>query len=156
MHATLGQRFIGRLIDNFVMLVPGLIVGALLSSAIEDPEETMLPFFIGFALGALPGLIATWVLIALRDKSIGKLLMRTHLARADGRGRVGFVRGVIAREWVISLLGLVPVVGRLVGLVDGLAVLRPSRRTVHDEIAGTVVLQDGTTLDGADRADVFS
>jgi len=47
---------------------------------------------------------------------------------------------VVLREWVVSLMGLVPVVGRFISLVDAAMIFGAKRRCLHDIIAKTKVI----------------
>jgi uncharacterized RDD family membrane protein YckC len=84
--------------------------------------------------------IVQWVLISRNGQSIGKRIIRTRIVRVDGTNP-GFVYGVFLRSWVPMGLQFIPFVGSFIGLADALFVFRNDRRTIHDHIAGTKVIQ---------------
>lgn len=71
-------------------------------------------------------------LISLNGQTIGKYIMGVRVVRVDGR-RMTFWRGVL--RWVGYFLSALPLgLGFLMALVDD------QRRTLHDRLAGTVVV----------------
>jgi uncharacterized RDD family membrane protein YckC len=95
--------------------------------------------------------IYQWYLIATTGQTIGKRVAHVRIVRVDDTP-VGFVDGVLLREWVMSIIvtvaGLVltwlPVFGPgaslLVGIVDYLPIFAVDRRCLHDHLAGTKVI----------------
>ena len=61
--------------------------------------------------------------------------------RADGTP-VTLSRVIFLRWLPVVLLGMIPFVGRVVGLVDALLIFRTERRCLHDNIADTIVITD--------------
>jgi uncharacterized RDD family membrane protein YckC len=80
-----------------------------------------------------------WYLIAKTGQTIAKRWLGIKVVRMDGRS-VGFVHGVILREWVTTAFAFIPLVGRLFNLADAAAIFGQDRRCVHDQIAGTKVV----------------
>ncbi len=91
------------------------------------------------AIYAIPtGLsIIQWNLIATEGKSIAKKILKMRIIRADG-GSPGFIQGVVMRNWLRTLLNLLP----FFGMADALFILRDSKRCLHDFIAGTHVIDE--------------
>jgi hypothetical protein len=52
----------------------------------------------------------------------------------------GFFTNVVLRDWIIGLIGLLPLVGWIVKTVDILFIFRNDRRCIHDMIANTMVI----------------
>ncbi|MEZ6133298.1 MAG: RDD family protein [Pirellulaceae bacterium] len=77
-----------------------------------------------------------WNLIATRGQSMGKMLLFIRIVNDRGNPP-GFVQGVILRDWVRVLLGLIP----FFNIIDILFIFGESRRCIHDFIAGTRVVQ---------------
>jgi uncharacterized RDD family membrane protein YckC len=49
----------------------------------------------------------------------------------------------LLRNWLFALAGLVPGVGGLVGLADGLVIFSgDQRQTLHDRVAKTMVIRE--------------
>jgi uncharacterized RDD family membrane protein YckC len=78
--------------------------------------------------------------VALTGQSIGKRLIGTRIVLADGTP-AGFVHGVLLREWLLLPYRGVPILGGVIGLGDVLAIFRRSRRCLHDDVAGTLVVR---------------
>jgi uncharacterized RDD family membrane protein YckC len=94
---------------------------------------------IGF-LGLLGLAIYQWVLISRTGQSLGKKWTGIRIELVDG-GAVNFTSGVLLRNWVPKLMGIVPYLGALFHLVDALFIFREDRRCIHDLIAGTRVVR---------------
>ena len=71
------------------------------------------------------------------------------------RARLG--RLLLLRYGMPFLMGLVPVIGPLFALTDALFIFSPTRQTLHDRFARTVVvdLRRGESLDVEGVADDF-
>jgi uncharacterized RDD family membrane protein YckC len=72
--------------------------------------------------------------------TIGKRLLRIRIVRPDG-SRCGLARIFFLRMCTPTLLGAIPLLGPLFQLADALFIFGPSRRCLHDRIAGTIVVR---------------
>ena len=52
----------------------------------------------------------------------------------------GFLTNVVLREWIIGIIGLFPIVGIVIIIIDKLFIFREDRRCIHDMIANTKVI----------------
>ncbi len=96
---------------------------------------------LGLGISVVLGIaVVQAVMISNTGQSLGKRLMKTKIVRLDG-SNPGFLYGVFMRSFVARLAGFIPGVGNLYNLVDALFVFRKDRRTIHDHIAGTRVIQ---------------
>jgi uncharacterized RDD family membrane protein YckC len=142
--ATLGQRFSGNLIDALLFVVPGLLVLMPMRAVNDGPgggvDQGAVVLMVGLCLACVVLAVTQCMMIASRGQSIGKRLVRTKIIRLDG-SNPGFVHGVLVRSLIGRLPGVIPVVGNLYNLADALFVFRRDRRTLHDLIAGTRVIQ---------------
>jgi uncharacterized RDD family membrane protein YckC len=79
-------------------------------------------------------------LLHQRSQTLGKIALGIRIVRTDGsRATVGRLVGLrLLPTWFV---GLVPVVGPLISLVDSLLIFRDSRRCLHDDIADTIVVR---------------
>lgn len=73
-------------------------------------------------------------------QTVGKKLFRIQVRRKDGTP-VGWARYLLGRELPIRLSMLVPWVGAYLSLIDVLFIFREGRNTLHDDIAGSQVVQ---------------
>ncbi|CAN91552.1 putative membrane protein [Sorangium cellulosum So ce56] len=147
--AERGTRLGARILDN--LLLVGSVLPVLLFFGVtdelgklaRDEEALYLRLGIGALLGPVQLVIYQWYLIATRGQTLGKKWTKIKIIKADG-SRVDFMSGVVVRNWLIALPGLIPAVGQLlngiVNLVDGLMIFSDDRRCLHDRIAGTKVV----------------
>jgi len=91
-------------------------------------------------LGMLGLFIYQWVLISRTGQSLGKKWTGIRIELVDGN-RIGFASGVVLRNWVPKLMGVLPYLGFLFQLADILFIFRQDRRCIHDHIAGTRVVR---------------
>jgi uncharacterized RDD family membrane protein YckC len=96
-------------------------------------------FYVG-VLGALVVLAIDLTLLSRNGQTIGKKLLGIKVVRVDG-SPVSLVRVFFVRYVCNTFLTLIPLFGSLYSLVDCLMIFGESRRTVHDRIADTIVIQ---------------
>lgn len=73
-------------------------------------------------------------------QTIGKRVMDIKILRSDG-SPIGLGR-VIGMRWLpVTLMGMIPLVGYIVSLVDPLLIFREDRRCMHDMIADSIVVK---------------
>ncbi|GAB3252887.1 RDD family protein [Chitinimonas naiadis] len=78
-------------------------------------------------------------LLSQSGQTVGKKLVGLRIVRTDGSAPE-FLHLVVRRYLPFYLVGLIPFVGSLAGLVNVLFVFRENRRCVHDLIADTKVV----------------
>jgi uncharacterized RDD family membrane protein YckC len=145
-NASLERRFAGALIDGVLLTVVGTIL-SVVSAAIVGAERT-----VAWALvSMLVPQCLQWYLIATRGQSVGKILVKTRIALADGSAP-GFFQGVVLRTWVFLLpglcVGLMPLANKdavghlptLLAMIDVAFIFSPGARCFHDRVAGTRVV----------------
>lgn len=136
--ASHSRRAFAKLVDVTVLVV-ALVPGSLLLRA-----ELTIAGAVTLAIAAAVILGLQWRLITRYGQSLGKRLTGLRIVTRDGE-RVGFLRGVLLREIVMTLVGVA--LGGLPLLADPLLGLRNSRRCLHDLLAGTQVILAGTPGD---------
>ncbi len=95
----------------------------------------------GNALGGfLVYLLINSYLLATRAQTVGKLALGLRIVRVDG-SPAPFGRIVGLRYGVGSLLGIVPALSMIYGLLDVVLIFHSSRRCLHDRIADTIVIK---------------
>ena len=82
----------------------------------------------------------TW-LLSVRGQSIGKRMLGIRIVRMNG-GNPGFMHAVMLRSFVMQLLGAIPLVGPILGIIDPLLIFRADRRCLHDLLADTQVIEN--------------
>lgn len=138
--ASRGSRLAAVIIDGLLFGLCG--VAGLLGSGSFSPDRL---FEVTSAIATVSILllvlvIANLYLIATRAQTIGKLLLKIRIVRADGR-RAGFWRIFGLRTFVNALICSIPAIGTVYWLVDSLLIFRDSHQCVHDQIADTVVVK---------------
>jgi uncharacterized RDD family membrane protein YckC len=164
--ADLGQRFLARLID-FVLLgvvtgiITGVIVAGMLVGSHASPFST---FGVGrgasYAANALSSVITAVISLgyftfmeANRGQTLGKMLLKLR-TQGPGGDRPTLEEALKRNAFTaIPIIGVVPVLGALSGLLSLVAVITiavtihrntPSHRGWHDDFAGgTTVLRTG-------------
>lgn len=134
-YSSFGSRLVAELVDDLITTLPFAAMTSLGSLDVDVEAPFLLSLLVGLLYnGYLDGI----------GQTLGKRLMKIRVADVETGEAVGFGRGATraALPTAIQVLGaLVPLLG-LVGVIDGLSMLRDGRRqTWHDRVAGTVVLQ---------------
>jgi uncharacterized RDD family membrane protein YckC len=133
-----GTRFVAKLLDQ-LLLAGCLIVGVYPSSFVEGEARLGVMML---SMGSFAGLLCLyqWYLITTTGRSLGKRWCGIKIVRVDGQN-VDFVSGVLMRAWLPFLISIVPAIGSLFSLVDAVSVFRDDRRCLHDQMAGTKVVE---------------
>ena len=156
-YASLGARFLGKLIDVLIMIPLGLVIGVGYASVSPPPkvivvEKTSDLFSMGATgygygetlLLAVLGIAAyigiQWTFWASTGQSIGKKVMKTQVVNLDG-SQASAKTIALKRYAIMSLIGNVPVAGGLVSLIGVLLIFRRDRNCLHDDIAKTRVVK---------------
>ena len=140
--ATPSERFTGAFIDGLI----GIPIWGLLYflGATELMNYKHLPgigYSILFGIVYFSFLMAIqWKFLKATGQTIGKKVAKTRIVTMDGK-KPEITDIVFKRYAFVSLLGIIPVVGAYLNLIDVLLVLRSDRRCLHDMIAGTQVVK---------------
>ena len=141
--ATRGQRLGAAMLDGVLQLrwvVPIILVAARYNKAngLSSGSALAVWIVIGIAV-ALGLLIVNCILLHRNGQTIGKRALGIKVVRTDG-SRIGLGRIFLLRFLPITLLGMVPMIGRLVSLADVLTIFASERRCLHDMLADTIVI----------------
>ncbi len=141
--ASPGLRLLARIGDNILWW--GAFALPFVFLAFTKPGAEPSDSLVGFAATlALMVSVTQWILVSRRGQSMGKIAIGIRIERPDGEA-VGFLRGVVLRDWPVLFLDFlvaIPCMGLwgMASLVDALFIFEPTRRTVHDRIADTRVV----------------
>jgi uncharacterized RDD family membrane protein YckC len=142
--ASRGKRFGAALLDGMINLawVLPIIWGATMVVDVRRGLKPAAPM-VGVVLLGLALLIAIFVvncmMIHRSGQTIGKRALDIAIVRTDG-SRIGVARYIFLRVVPIVLIGMIPVVGRLINLVDPLLIFGRDRRCLHDLLADSIVV----------------
>ena len=139
-----GKRLGAALLDGLINLIWALPViwGATMAADVRHGLKPAAPM-VGVVLLGLILLIGIFVvncvMVHRSGQTIGKRALDIAIVRTDGN-RVGLARYLFLRVAPIVLISLIPLVGRLINLVDPLLIFGKERRCLHDLIADTIVV----------------
>jgi uncharacterized RDD family membrane protein YckC len=143
--ATRGSRLGAAILDAIIqglVIVPlelalGVFEGFPSKMKPMSPEKTVLWGLTGFAVFLAFNI---W-LLAKDGQTIGKRLMKIRIvSHADG-AILPISRLLLLRVLPIQGATLIPVIGGFLALLDVLLIFRADQRTLHDHLAGTVVVK---------------
>jgi uncharacterized RDD family membrane protein YckC len=153
--ASMGQRFLARLIDAVIFIVPAIIIGAIILSAMAPSADEiargeaatgfLVTLLIYAGLFIILGAIYEVGMLSARGATVGKQAMGVrvviaHTAAVPGQGLGG---GPAFTRWAVySLPSIIPYVGGLWSLICALSPFFDStgRQGFHDKAAKTWVL----------------
>ncbi|GLS04208.1 hypothetical protein GCM10007860_13540 [Chitiniphilus shinanonensis] len=127
------------LIAGIPMIAVAIAAPALLQGGISPGAGLLAGIVIGGLL-LLAFVIYNFVLVHRNGQTLGKKVLGIKIIRQDG-SRCGLRRYVFIRYLPVALLSMIPFVGVIVSLLDPLLIFRQSRRCLHDDIAGTIVIR---------------
>jgi uncharacterized RDD family membrane protein YckC len=133
-----GARLGAALLDLLIFsscLIPGIAVMSISDSDIGKGFGGAL-----LVIGWLGILVTQMVLLVKRGQSLGKIVLGIKIVKVSDEGVPGFVKVVLLRIFVPSLLAGIPYAGALIWLADALFIFRDDRRCLHDLIAETKVI----------------
>lgn len=143
-----GERFAAVLLDgvfNLIAAIPGAVLFVIDASrkGPDDPPGTLGIVGILVMTACVLGLcIYQWIQISNTGQSLGKKIMGIRIAMLSTGRPPGFVQGVIIRSWVPRIIGAIPCgIGVIFSLVDICFIFSDNRRCLHDQWAGTHVVQ---------------
>ena len=138
-----GPNLAGRWIRLWARLLDGLIISAILivlavvQSGIDFVDQVSVVFLIMDLAIVIGYFIWQAVLLSRFGQTIGKRIVHIRIVKRSTNENGGFVTNVLVREIANAVLGVfIP----LYLIFDVLWILSPSKRTLHDRIADTVVI----------------
>ncbi|KGQ19108.1 RDD domain containing protein [Lysobacter dokdonensis DS-58] len=139
--ASRGKRLGAILLDALLVAVLVIVV-MIPASLVSDSVGKDTGMIVGFSIGGI-GVLALFVvnimLLYKYGQTIGKRWLGIRIVRTDGT-RAGLGRIIALRQFVPGLIGAIPLVGPLFSLADPLFIFADDRRTLHDKIADTIVV----------------
>ncbi len=144
--AGLGERLAAAIIDTailLILLVPVMWLGGYFQ-VVMDTATTGESVPLGTEL--LWGLVSLALFMAVQvyplystAQTWGKRVLKIQIVGLDG-ARLPFGHLIAKRYFPMQAIGLVPVIGPVLSIVNVLFIFRQDRRCVHDLIAGTKVV----------------
>jgi len=141
--ASRWRRLAGAFLDGLLVGVPAMLLSRMGHLNLYDPLSLqslrgravqVIVFSLIFA--ALNG-----YLLVTQGQTIAKAALGMRIVRPDGSRAAAF-KLLVLRYGLGYLANLVVFIGVPYQLIDNLLIFRASRRCLHDEIAGTIVILD--------------
>lgn len=140
--ASRRKRLDGALIDLLIctaIILPIMFATGASQGAFLGRQTTIDRQAIFFVIGCVVFLILNGYLLFNKGQTIGKVVVKTRIADLNGNVP-NFGKILIQRYLILGLLGQIPILGGLIGLVDALFIFGGKRRCLHDYLAGTQVI----------------
>jgi uncharacterized RDD family membrane protein YckC len=147
--ATRWQRFCAAFVDG--------IIATIIACAVLIPTYGLDSMA---ALGRAPsmflgGLLLDYVIycaiqawfLYTSSQTIGKRVVGLRIVRPDNTH--ADIGRLLLRLAIMTFSGLIPLIGKIFGLVDVLFIFSASRRCLHDHIAGTIVVTAASSMNAS-------
>jgi uncharacterized RDD family membrane protein YckC len=134
--ASIGIRVEASVLDGILALavcVPALLVGAIARGNGAGGAWILIVTLVGFYA-------YQWYLVSTTGQTLGKRWRDIRIVQLDGSPAT-FVSAVLLRSWVFTVLTAIPLVGAMLYYADIVMFLGSEHRTVHDRLAGTMVIR---------------
>lgn len=141
--ATLDARLGAHILDQ-LLAVLSILPGALFlitPDGVESDYESLEKAIWVMLIGYIIYISIQATRITSDGQSIGKFALDIKIVGFPNEENPGFVRAFLLRSFIPHLLGLIPLWGTIPLLIDVLFIFSPSRRCLHDIVAGTKVVK---------------
>lgn len=135
-----GSRLLAVIIDVIVQMALLFAVGFVLPWKVFDSDPGIGLMLANGVLGGVLFLAVQGWLLVKRGQTVGKVAMGLRIVRTDGSA-VSAGRMLGLRYGIGFVIGVIPMVNMVYGLVDSLLIFRQSRQCLHDQIADTIVIR---------------
>ena len=136
------SRLAAAILNVMIAMVMGITIIVLMQLIVTGFEPDAVQMLGGSETIMLLGSFLPWIiwntyLIHTRSQSVGKMIMKIKVVAQDG-GPAGTARQLLLRVGVTQVLGAF--IPYLFPLIDNLMIFTADKRTLHDRIAGTIVV----------------
>jgi len=141
--AERGTRLGGAIIDGVIygLVFWGAILALGLFDRIASQTENLAVLGQLLVLSIACFLVLNGYLLAKHGQTIGKRILDMRIVSVDDNKILPIWKLISLRYLPVWIVGYIPVVGPVLGLIDPLFIFREDRRCVHDLIAGTKVIK---------------
>lgn len=142
-----GMRLGGAIIDGLIMIaiiMPVMYVSGYWDRAMVG-QETVTDAVLFAGLGMASFLVIQGYLLATSGQTIGKRILGMRIVSVQDDKILSFGKVVSLRYLPVWVISLIPIVGTIFSLLDALFIFREDRRCIHDLIAGTKVVNAGSS-----------
>ena len=134
--AERGTRLGAAILDSLFFLLVMIPIFFI----IESNDDTAITIAVSItAIGAIALIGFNLKFLYENGQTIAKRILGIKIVRTDGE-RCGLARIIFLRNFVIGLLGNIPLIGPIISIANPLFIFRGDRRCLHDLIADTKVI----------------
>jgi len=138
----LGAYLIDLIIAGIVLVILAVLnIGISFEDVARDPMTQQMSTAGGIAYLVIFMVINGYLLVT-KGQTLGKLALDIRIVDAASNGAATAVKILGLRYVLVMLVGAIPIIGGLLGVIDFLFIFREDRRCVHDLIAGTKVVSN--------------
>ncbi len=138
----LGAYLIDLIIAGIVLVILAVLnIGISFEDVARDPMTQQMSTAGGIAYLVIFMVINGYLLVT-KGQTLGKLVLGIRIVDAGSNGAATAVKILGLRYVLVMLVGAIPIIGGLLGIIDFLFIFREDRRCVHDLIAGTKVVSN--------------
>lgn len=143
--ADRGTRLVAAIVDSVILIIVAIPVvlgiGFVIGAAMGDTfASNLVAQVLGSAAVIGIFLAVNGYFLNLNGQTVGKKITNIKIVNDDGT-KPEFTHLILYRYGVTWLIGMIPFIGGLYGLVNVLAIFRESRKCLHDDIAKTKVVK---------------
>ena len=143
--ATRGERFAAALLDGLIMLallLPAQFAAGVFEGFPKNVQQQSLAMTAAWSLASITlYLLLHGYLLSKNAQTIGKRLLGIRIVNFSDGQKTPFAKILLWRVLPVQIVALIPVVGPFASLVDSLFIFRKDYRTIHDHVAGTIVVK---------------
>jgi len=137
-HATLRQRFLAKMVDWGILVMPLLYLFYTYGQMQRpEPEVWVVASMASIFTGLFIIFFLQCVLIGTMGQSLGKIVMRIRIVDEKTKKVGSFTQNLVLRTWLNAVMWE----NLVYFFADHLMLLRKERRCLHDYLAGTTVIK---------------
>lgn len=142
--ASRSSRLGAVLLDSvfaMLFLIPGFLILMAFGDRTNKEDPVLGIGILILALGGFAFAVTQLVLLSSRGQTLGKKAVSIKIVKIDDGSNPGFLGAVVLRAGVPQVIGVIPFIGAIFGIVDILFIFSEERRCLHDHIASTIVVE---------------
>ena len=160
--ATPSERFVGALVDGLIgvgVAIPlwGILYFIGVIGSMQDMARIGIPWTLALMVVNFAIIMAIQLpFLKATGQTVGKKVAKTRIADMQG-GKPSLTDIIFKRYLFTTVIGIIPVAGGFLSLIDALLVFKADRRCLHDMVAGTQVLKfpPGSELPAAGEVPLY-
>ncbi len=141
MLASRWLRLAAAILHSVIIIAVAMISAAVLGVFNQfQPAPSYGQVLLMNIIGLAAYVVINWHFLSRRGQTVGKRICGIKIVKKDGSSiSAGAI--ILKRYFPIWVIMNILVIGAVIGLVDSLLIFRKSRYCLHDDIAGTKVIE---------------